>query len=91
MEEKVAALAQLFRQAGEAHHQAFIATNGDDPDWPVWYAGYLSDKLPAFLGKTLDKDTLADELIRLDQEVKTRARSDDWAVYYAQSLMNQVR
>ena len=31
-------LAALFRETGAAHHQAFAAKGGDDPDWPAWYA-----------------------------------------------------
>jgi len=34
-------LMQLFRHAGSAHHQAFLATNGDDPDWPAFYANFF--------------------------------------------------
>ncbi len=90
MEEKVAALAQLFRQAGMAHHEAFKATDGDDPAWPAWYADYLLDKLPQHLGQTLGKEQLAETLIRLDKEVKSGAGNGDWAVYYAQSLLNQA-
>ena len=37
-------LENLFRETGQAHHQAFLSTNGADPDWPIWYAGYLVDK-----------------------------------------------
>ena len=31
----------LFREVGEAHHQAYIETDGADPEWPLWYAEYL--------------------------------------------------
>jgi hypothetical protein len=34
-------LAALFREVGAAHHRAFATTNGDDPDWPTWYAEHL--------------------------------------------------
>ena len=90
MEEKIAALAQLFRETAMAHHEAYSATDGDDPDWPLWYADTLYDKLPAYLDDTMDKDQLAEELIRLDQEVKSGANSEDWAVHYAQSLLKEA-
>ncbi|MBI1279923.1 MAG: hypothetical protein GC179_17485 [Anaerolineaceae bacterium] len=90
MDEKIEALAQLFRETAMAHHEAYSATDGDDPAWPLWYADYLSGKLPAHLGKAIDKDTLVDELTRLDQEVKARHDGQDWAVYYAQSLLDQT-
>ena len=31
----------LLREVGEAHHQAYIETDGADPEWPLWYADYL--------------------------------------------------
>ncbi len=88
MEDKTAALAQLFRHAAMAHHEAYSATDGDDPDWPLWYADYLYDKLPDHLGKSLGKDELAAKLIGLDQAVKSGGGGGDWAVYYAQSFLN---
>lgn len=37
----IAGLASLLRETGQAHHQAYIDTDGDDPEWPRWYAGLL--------------------------------------------------
>ena len=37
---------ELLSQVGPAHHQAFAATDGEDPDWPTWYAAWLLDRLP---------------------------------------------
>ena len=33
-------LENLFHEVGEAHHQAYIETDGADPEWPLWYADY---------------------------------------------------
>ena len=30
-------LEELLAETGPAHHQAFIATNGEDPNWAEWY------------------------------------------------------
>ena len=38
-------LADLLLEAGRAHHTAFAATNGTDPDWAIWYADYLQEPL----------------------------------------------
>ncbi len=35
----------LFHEVGEAHHQAYIETDGADPEWPLWYADYLRERL----------------------------------------------
>jgi hypothetical protein len=44
-------LTELFIQTGQAHHQAFVDTNGSDPDWPIWYASYLREPLVAARGR----------------------------------------
>jgi hypothetical protein len=36
-------LEKLLRETGRAHHQAFIETNGVDPEWPLRYADNLSE------------------------------------------------
>lgn len=87
MEDSIAALADLFRQVGKAHHQAYIATNGDDPDWSIWYADFLIDKLPAHLGVKLTKSDIIYALMRLDKELKSEAPGADWSKFYARSLL----
>ena len=42
-------LSALLTQTGKAHHEAFAATDGEDPDWAIWYADYLYDRLARFL------------------------------------------
>ena len=37
-------LANLLNEMAEAHHNAFTATEGEDPDWPTWYAEYVLEK-----------------------------------------------
>jgi hypothetical protein len=76
-------LAEIFRGAGRAHHRAFAATNGDDPKWPEWYAQDLGPTLSAVLGTELDQDTLSADLRTVDAEMRARAPSADWTLYYA--------
>jgi hypothetical protein len=38
-------LEELFRETGEAHHRAYIETDGADPEWPLRYADYLREKI----------------------------------------------
>lgn len=45
-------LGELFREVGEAHHQACIETNGADPEWLLWYADYVLYRLAPLLGFT---------------------------------------
>ena len=76
-------LATLFRETGTAHHQAFAATKGDDPDWPQWYADYLAPRLHGALGKRFEPSTLAADLRRLDAEHRAADTTEPWADFYA--------
>lgn len=51
-------LERLFRDTGQAHHQAFIETDGADPEWPLWYADYLKGRLDDVLPNTFTKSEL---------------------------------
>ena len=51
-------LTQLFKETGQAHHQAFLSTNGVDENWPQWYADYLQGPLNGLFGVMIDKETL---------------------------------
>jgi len=79
-------LASLFRDAGAAHHRAFAATDGADPDWARWYAEYLATRLPDVLGRSYSLDALAAELERLDRAYRAAGTDQPWAEYYAEHL-----
>jgi hypothetical protein len=76
-------LAQLFREAGSAHHKAFLSTNGDDPEWPLWYAEFLLTRLNAFLGSNLTKSELVYHLIKVEKDRAKENTGIDWPEYYS--------
>jgi hypothetical protein len=76
-------LAEIFRAAGRAHYRAFAAANGDDPRWPEWYARDLAPMLSSVLGTELKPDALTADLKIVDAEMRARAPSADWTLYYA--------
>ena len=59
-------IVELLRETGRAHHEAFAATDGADPDWPIWYADYLMQPFTERLGFDFHRDlaALVDELLR---------------------------
>ena len=77
------ALAELLRETARAHHAAFAAQDGADPDWPIWYAGHLRDALAGRFGIELTQSQLVYCLIKADAEHKARAPAADWAKFYA--------
>ena len=85
--ENLAQISQLLMDAGQAHHQAFIATDGADPEWALWYAKYAQDKLNQLLGTSLPQAHIVYELIRLEKEMATSDASDHWTHYYAAALV----
>ena len=89
MDDRIAKLTALFEETGSAHHQAFIATDGADPDWPIWYADYLYDKLPAHLGVTITRSDIVYLLVKLSHEQTRNAPGAKWPRYYARYLVEQ--
>ncbi len=79
-------LEDLFRKASEAHHQAFIETGGQDPDWPLWYADYALERLRALLDVPLSKSQLVYLLVAASNEQRGKAPGADWARYAARFL-----
>jgi hypothetical protein len=83
-------LAFLFREAGSAHHSAFAATNGDDPEWPIWYAEYLQPKVNALLSVNWTKSELVYLLLRSERERTARTAAPSWPEFYASLFLKEL-
>ncbi len=83
-------LAVLFREAGSAHHRAFAATHGEDPDWPSWYAAYLAPQLEKVIGRAIDVTSLAADLRAVDVEQRRAAGAESWSEYYASWFVRRL-
>jgi len=84
-----ARLAQLFRDTGTGHHRAFAATNGEDAEWPAWYAAYLTLPLGQLLGVPLSADRLAADLVIVDREYRDAGSSLAWPEYYGEWFLQK--
>lgn len=82
-------LEELFRETGEAHHQAYIETDGADPEWPLWYAEYLQERLAPPLDATFTRSALVHLLVLAASEQPLRAPGANWARYYARFFMDR--
>lgn len=82
-------LETLFKEAGTAHHTAFIEVDGADADWPIWYAEYLRDRLAELLDARFTKSELVYLLVGLDREVQRVAPGANWQAYYARVLLER--
>lgn len=86
---KYDALAALFREASQAHHHAYAATDGADADWPIWYAEHLHGPLAAQLGATFTKSELVYLLVALDHDLKARAPGAEWVGFYTRWFLER--
>jgi hypothetical protein len=77
-------IAALLHQTAEDHHVAYKQTDGEDPDWSIWYAGRLLETgFDGLLGARLLKSDLIYLLVSADKEIATRAPGARWEDYYA--------
>jgi hypothetical protein len=83
------AIAALLREAGAAHHEAFRHVNGEDAEWPRWYAEFLVQRLGVLLRRDLTVDGLAADLQALEDERQRRAPGADWPEFYAEGLLRR--
>ena len=83
-------LIELFRRSGPAHHHAYIETNGDDPEWPLWYADYLRRDIEDLIGKKLTRSEMVYWMVRLYKEHQAHAPSSPWPEYYADYFLSYL-
>ncbi len=76
-------LSRLFRECAQAHHAAFSATDGGDPEWPLWYTDFLQEPLGQALDTVFYKSQLIYCLMNADFEHTARAPDTDWVDFYA--------
>jgi glutaredoxin len=84
---KIKQLTALFKETEEAHHAAFVKTDGNDPDWPLWYADYLRDRLLPFLAAPITRSRLVSCLVATDDEHSATNPQAPWSEYYARRVI----
>ncbi len=82
-------LSDLLMETGHAHHEAFIDTDGDDPDWPLWYAEHLREPLSEHLDTKLTKSELVYLLVLVDKEHNVQDPGAKWPGYYARFFIER--
>ena len=87
--EKRAELTTLFEATGKAHHEAFEATDGADPEWPSWYAEHLHERLRGLLGASFTKSELVYLIVSADKEQGLRAPGAHWPRYFAKFFLER--
>jgi hypothetical protein len=77
-------LTALFDETGKAHHQAFVQSDDEDPEWAAWYSHYSHDRIEALLDIEIPESELAALLVDIE-EARARHSSDArWPRFYAE-------
>lgn len=80
-------LADLFRQTGRNHHHAYRDSDGVDPEWALWYAGYLQTHLWDGLGRLPSRSELVHLLIECDRAHRNGDVQVEWPPFYAERFL----
>jgi glutaredoxin len=82
-------IGELLLDTGRAHHKAFEATAGADPEWPIWYAEHSRDTFAKQFGMKLTKSQLIYCLMNADYEYGARAPGIEWPEFYANEFVER--
>ena len=80
-------LADLLVETGQAHHQAYLESDGFDPEWASWYAPYLQTRPADRLGREITRSELVYLLIKAQREHDVAADGSPWASHYARVIV----
>ncbi len=80
-------LINLLKETGPAHHQAFLETDGIDPEWPLWYAGYMQNRFNLLLKAQVTQSKLVHLLVSAAEDQESKAPQAEWTEYYADYLL----
>ena len=83
-------LVVLLMETAHAHHEAYIETDGADPEWAMWYAAYLQPRLEGFFEDVPTQSRLIQLLVMADDSHASEAPHVDWADYYADVLLERL-
>lgn len=87
--ELTSSIAALLEETAKAHQAAFVATDGADPDWAMWYANHLVDPLSAALKVELSRTAIVCLLVELDEALRTRPELGPWPAHYASEFVSR--
>ena len=82
-------LANLLNETAEAHHEAFAATEGEDADWPIWYADYLLDKMRQMLKAKFTKSEFIYLLVSAEKKNGVVTPGAYWPRFYANFIISR--
>ncbi|MGI9328011.1 MAG: glutathione S-transferase N-terminal domain-containing protein [Pseudomonadales bacterium] len=85
----IVSITDLMREAGKAHGEAFRSINGEDADWPIWYADYLIKPINGLFEKEFTRSQLIYCLMDAEFERLATAPDADWPRFYAEHFVER--
>ena len=82
-----ARLAKLLEEAGKKHHAAFIKADGVDPEWALWYAGYVQSRFWDAAGRIPTRSELVYLLIGAERAHGASGDDGPWPPFYARYIL----
>jgi NAD(P)H-hydrate epimerase len=82
-----AGLAELLMETGQRHHQAFIDTDGVDPEWALWYADHLTGRIDAFVDAEPTKARIIQCLMNAADALARHSPDEPWPPFYANYIL----
>jgi hypothetical protein len=83
-------LAELLQQTGDAHHGAYQATDGTDPEWASWYAGHLQALVGERLARPATRSEVAFWLVKSQQLQEATESMEPWPHFYANLILAET-
>ncbi len=83
-------LAELLIQTGHHHHQAYLDSDGVDPEWPLWYAGYLQSQMWDRAGTVPTRSQLVHLLLSGEAQLAETNGDVPWPQFYAGVILAEL-
>lgn len=85
-----AELADLLMETGQHHHRAYIDSDGTDPEWALWYAGYLQSRIWDRGGFLPTRSLLVHLLLGAEGEHAAAGGDTPWPQFYADLMLPEL-
>ncbi len=80
-------LAELLLETGHHHHRAYIESDGTDPEWAMWYAGYLQSRLWERAGSLPSRSLLVHLLLTAQADHEANGGDNPWPPHYGRVIL----
>ncbi len=85
-------LAELLIETGHHHPQAYLDSDGIDPEWALWYAGHLQTRIWDTFGDVPTRSRLVHLLLSAEEVYSADVDSGkgEWPPYYAAFIAGRL-